>query len=188
MVTTDTATKLLDHAQALVQERGFNAFSYKDLAGAVGIRTASIHYHFETKTQLGEALMARYLERLDQALQDAGAARTARARLRSFVQLYRDTGDRGLVCLCGSLASDIETLPDEIKNLVEAYLAKSEAWVAKQIKSGVDGGEFAPIAGAEDLAASLVCGLQGALFLSRSSAKSTHLKRVERTFWKALGQ
>ena len=58
--TTATATTILDAAQQLAQTRGYNAFSYRDLAERVGIRTASIHYHLPTKGDLGVALVARY--------------------------------------------------------------------------------------------------------------------------------
>ena len=58
----DTRTQLLDVAQRLVQARSYNAFSFKDLAAEIGIRTASIHYHFRTKGDLGVALMQRYIE------------------------------------------------------------------------------------------------------------------------------
>ncbi|MDP2026901.1 TetR/AcrR family transcriptional regulator [Sulfuriferula sp.] len=41
----------------MVQRRGFNDFSYADIANEVGIRKASLHHHFPTKTDLGLALI-----------------------------------------------------------------------------------------------------------------------------------
>ena len=186
MPAKDTATQLLDTAQTLVQERGFNAFSYKDLADAVGIRKASIHYHFETKAQLGEALMKRYLEALNRDLKAAESGRTAMTRLKKFVAGYRATNAKGLACVCGSLVSDIETLPKEVQSLVNAYLTRSRNWVANQIRKGADDGEFDPIANPEDLAALLVSGLQGALFVSRADSHAKAVAQVERAFWKTL--
>ena len=58
----NTAELILDAAQVLVQEVGFNGFSYAHIAEKVGIRTASIHYHFPNKEDLGEALITRYTE------------------------------------------------------------------------------------------------------------------------------
>ena len=52
-----TANRILDVAERLVQLRGYNAFSYADVAKAVGIRKASLHYHFATKGDLGLALV-----------------------------------------------------------------------------------------------------------------------------------
>ena len=38
-----TADKLLDLAQELIQTRGYNAFSYRDLADRVGIKLLAVH-------------------------------------------------------------------------------------------------------------------------------------------------
>jgi TetR/AcrR family transcriptional repressor of nem operon len=47
----------LDIAEQLVQTRGFNGFSYADIAAEIGISKASLHYHFPTKAMLGERLI-----------------------------------------------------------------------------------------------------------------------------------
>lgn len=187
MSTTDTATQLLDAAQLLVQERGFNAFSYSDLSEAIGIRTASIHYHFKTKADLGKALMDRYHAELQDVLSGLDrTSRTNKARLKAFIQMYRDTENAGLVCLCGSFAADIETLRDDVQQIVQAYLAETQAWVAKTIAAGAAAGEFDPVGKPADLAASLVSGLQGGLVVGRVGGGSV-LVALQRTFLSSLG-
>ena len=42
----DTRISLLDSAERAVRQRGFDGFSYADLSKEIGIRKASIHYHF----------------------------------------------------------------------------------------------------------------------------------------------
>ena len=64
----DTATRILDSAESLVQVRGFNGFSYADIAAELGITKAGLHYHFAGKAELGEALIRRYSERFAAAL------------------------------------------------------------------------------------------------------------------------
>lgn len=88
MQPSDTAAIILDAAQELAQTRGYNAFSYRDLAERVGIRTASIHYHFPTKADLGVALVARYGAFVEGALTDL-ERRTpdAPGRLRGYAAL-----------------------------------------------------------------------------------------------------
>ena len=44
--------QLLSHAESLVRERGFDAFSYADLAKGADITKASVHHHFPTKAAL----------------------------------------------------------------------------------------------------------------------------------------
>src|SRR5512144_3174565 len=63
-----TAEQILDIAETLIQTRSYSAFSYQDIADALGIRKASIHYHFATKADLGVAVVDRYVERFGSAL------------------------------------------------------------------------------------------------------------------------
>ena len=187
-MSADTSTQLLDAAQQLVQERGFNAFSYRDLEQAVGIRTASIHYHYPSKAALGEAMMSRYQGELEAALAAIDARNEgSKAKLERFIAMHRATEKRGAICLCGSLASDLGTLPDSLSAAVKLYLTRCETWVRAQIKAGVASGEFTPEGKAAELAASLVAGLQGGLILSRGhGGKPSVLTSVQRTFFLSL--
>ena len=82
-----TPERILDVAERLVQTRGFNNFSYADIAKELEITTASLHYHFRGKAELGQALITRYaerfgdsLERIDTEVPDArGSSRPTRA-------------------------------------------------------------------------------------------------------------
>src|ERR1700689_901360 len=66
--TVSTRTRILDVAEGLVQVRGFNGFSYADIAAELAITKASLHHHFPSKAGLGEALIVRYTERFTDAL------------------------------------------------------------------------------------------------------------------------
>jgi len=66
-----TRAALLDAAEALFSQRGYEATRLEDVAARVGIRRASIVYHFSDKAQLYEAVLARLLEALRSALEDA---------------------------------------------------------------------------------------------------------------------
>ena len=57
-----------------MRRHGYSAFSYADLAVAVGIRKASIHHHFPTKADLAAALVAAYDIRYDAALADVASS------------------------------------------------------------------------------------------------------------------
>lgn len=180
----DTATQLMDAARVLIQDRGYNAFSYKDLAEQVGIRTASIHYHFPSKGDLGVAVMERYLAGLEEGLALIDhRARTHRARIRSLVRIYAETEAAGAICLCGSLAADQATLPRKLREAVATYVERTEGWLAGVVRDGVEAGEFGYAGRPADLAASLLASLQGALILSRTDVRrSSHLASVQRVF------
>src|SRR5919201_866211 len=86
-----TATRILDEAERLTQTRGFNGFSYADVAAVVGTTRAALHYHFPSKTDLGNALLARYAARFFVALDEIEASGAPEPqRLRRYVRLYWD--------------------------------------------------------------------------------------------------
>src|SRR5918993_590739 len=88
---TDTATRILDVAERLVQRRGFNGFSYADVASELGISKASLHYHFAGKAELGEALIGRYAGRFAAALEEIDRdGADAPGKLDAYAQLYAD--------------------------------------------------------------------------------------------------
>ena len=57
-----TRAQLLDAAEAIFAERGFDATRLEDVAKAVGIRRASIVYHFRDKQTVYHAVLERVLE------------------------------------------------------------------------------------------------------------------------------
>ena len=81
LAVSDTSGRILDVAERLVQTRGFNAFSYADIAAALNITKASLHYHFPTKAILGERLVERYRNhswrRLAKSMKSMSAPRPA---------------------------------------------------------------------------------------------------------------
>ena len=59
MMAKDINTILLETAEQATPTRGFDRFSYADLATAAAITKASIHHHFASKASLTLALMQR---------------------------------------------------------------------------------------------------------------------------------
>lgn len=87
------------------QTRGFNGFSYADIAAELGITKASLHYHFATKADLGRTLIERYSVTFAEALsQIESSGLDARGQLQRYVQLYADVLSSGRICLCGMSA------------------------------------------------------------------------------------
>src|SRR3954452_21677743 len=95
-----TAERSLGVAGALGQARGFNGFSYADVAEELGISKAALHYHFPGKAELGEALMERYAARFADALAAlAGPQPDAHEKLRAYARLYADVFQDERMCL-----------------------------------------------------------------------------------------
>lgn len=166
--TTDTSERILDSAQLLVQTRGYNAFSYADIAAAVGIRKASIHYYFPGKGDLGLRLVERFRETCRAALAEiARAVADPRERLERYTALFRATLDNDRMCLCGMLASEFASLPEGVRDEVVAAFADHEAWLTGVLRAGQQAGYFRTDAPAEEQAQTLMAGLEGATLLAR---------------------
>jgi len=135
---SDTKTALLDLAEYTVRSRGFDGFSYADLANAFGIRKASIHYHFPTKANLSEALIERYQTRFQCRLTDiASANATAGARLRALVALYREALHEGqTVCLCVAFSSSRESLSETVISRLGMFRSMVLQWITAVFELG----------------------------------------------------
>ena len=134
-----TATRILDAAQDLVQRRGYNAVSYGDLAAELDLTTAAIHYHFPSKADLGQAVVARY-RRANAEERAAIRARTdtVREHLEQYVDLYADVLAGGGLCLCGVLAADAATLPSEVHREVQGFFDDQTDWLTSVLAEGPD--------------------------------------------------
>ena len=66
-----TKDKILDVAEALFAEHGFNDTSLRTITSKAGVNLASVNYHFGDKKTLVRAVLNRYLEAFMPAVQDA---------------------------------------------------------------------------------------------------------------------
>jgi TetR/AcrR family transcriptional repressor of nem operon len=165
---TSTAQRILDIAEQLVQSRGYNGFSYADIASEIGITKASLHYHFASKAELGEALIERYSARFAEALGRIGTTRSgARAKLDAYAGLYADVlrGDR--MCLCGMLAAEYQTLPQPMRGSVIRFFDHNVTWLASVLAEGRSDGEASFSGTPSDAAQTILSALQGAMLVAR---------------------
>ncbi len=164
----NTRSRILDAGERLVQVRGFNGFSYADVAAELSLTKASLHYHFPSKAELGEALIARYAERFVKALAAIDASVTpAPAKLDAYASLYAEVLREERMCLCGMLAAEYQTLPDPIRDAVVAFLDDNEAWLALVLEQGREDGSLRFSNTPADTARSIVSGLEGAMLVAR---------------------
>jgi TetR/AcrR family transcriptional regulator, transcriptional repressor for nem operon len=165
---TDTASRILDISERLVQSRGFNGFSYADVAAELGISKASLHYHFPGKAELGEALIGRYASRFADALEeiDRGGAEAPR-RLDAYARIYADVLRDRRMCLCGMLAADYDTLPKPMREAVIRFFDENEAWLTGVLEQGQEEGSLHLNGSPREAAQALVGGLEGALLIAR---------------------
>lgn len=164
----DTASRILDISERLVQSRGFNGFSYADVASELGITKASLHYHFRGKAELGEALIGRYAARFADALHAIDARDAdAPARLDAYAGIYAEVLRDRRMCLCGMLAADYDTLPKPMRDAVLRFFDENEAWLTGVLERGEVEGALHLDGSASEVAQAIVSGLEGALLIAR---------------------
>src|ERR1700710_11712 len=105
---TDMREAVMAAAKATVQAHGYNALSFRELAKDVGVKSASIHYYFPSKGELGGALARRYTsdfaDYLDGLLTAGLDPENCLAR---YTDVFRETlRNENRMCLAGILAAE----------------------------------------------------------------------------------
>jgi TetR/AcrR family transcriptional regulator, transcriptional repressor for nem operon len=164
-----TASRILDVAEALVQVRGFNGFSYADIATQLQITKAALHYHYAGKADLGEALITRYASRFAAALAaiDADGGPALR-KLAGYAELYLRVLSERKMCLCGMLAAEYQTLPQPMRYAVIRFFDDNEAWLSAVLEDGRRAGSLQFGGGPREAARMIVSALEGAMLIARS--------------------
>jgi TetR/AcrR family transcriptional repressor of nem operon len=163
-----TAERILDVAERLVQLRGFNAFSYADVANELGVTKPSVHYHYPGKGELGEALIKRYAGRFGDALAAIDAADTdIHAKLAAYAELYAGVLRDERMCLCGMLAADYATLPTPMRDAVVRFFDLNEAWLGRVLEEGRAQGAVQFTGSARTEARLIIGALEGAMLVAR---------------------
>jgi len=163
-----TAERILDIAERLVQTRGFNNFSYADIATELGITKASLHYHYRGKAELGQALITRYADRFSDALVRIDRnVPDAREKLEAYAGLYADVLRGKRMCMCGVLAAEYQTLPKPMRGAVVRFFDENQRWLVGLLGQGKADRTLTFTGSADDVAQSIISTLEGAMLVAR---------------------
>lgn len=163
MNRSETAERILTCAERNARRGGYNSFSFREIAAEIGIKSASVHYHFPTKEALAEAMVDRYGDRFLAALgpADDGAPRAALDR---YVAAYAEAlKSEGLMCLCGLFGAEIAELPPPVAAGTRRFFAANLAWLDRVFARAGQPADQARRSGAQMIAA-----LEGAMILARA--------------------
>lgn len=171
MLGMDTKAALLDSAEQAIRARGFDGFSYADLAADVGIRKASIHHHFPTKADLALALIARYSDNFFVKLDQISEKRpTGGARLKAYISACRDALDGGKkLCLCVAFCTGRDGLSPDVIARLDGFHRTVSAWLGEVFEAGKADNT---IAGVSDIAAeahACLAQMEGAQLIARAA-------------------
>ena len=176
--------RLLDVAQDLVQRRGLNAMSFQDLSNSVGIRKASVHHHFASKSDMVSALLARYREHFSTRVELILLAKSSgSAKLKAYFALFSETlqeepHEKG--CLCGMLAAELLSLREDTLEHVRGFFQDNTRVIVQILRSGRQDGTLSYRGDPTRFAGVILSSLEGALLISRCEGGPEHLDSVLR--------
>ena len=174
----DTADRILDVAERLVQVEDSTPLAMPTSLKKYTSPRPSLHYHFPGKSELGEALIARYAIRFMAAL---GEIDGVRCRCASEARRLRRALCRGADATRGvhvrHVGGRARTLSAGIQNAVVNFFEENETWLAGVLQEGRDQGSLGFAGSPLEEARSIVSGLEGAMLVARSLATSSVSKR-----------
>ncbi|MEO1096387.1 MAG: TetR/AcrR family transcriptional regulator [Bacteroidota bacterium] len=164
-----TRESIIALAENHIQQNGYNAFSYYDIAVQLGIKNAAVHYHFPKK----EDLLKAVLDKSEQHFQNMVELSKHNDinymdKLNRFLKIYDDNLNRqNRVCLMGALATDLFTLPAHLRPALNQLVEAMKNWLTQILEEARNAGEFKFDGVASDRAALICSSMAGALQLAR---------------------
>lgn len=139
-----TSEQILTAATRLFAARGFEATSLQEIAEAVGVRKASLLYHFESKDDLRRAVLESLLSRWNDVMPRLLMA--AHSGEDQFAALVDET--------VGFFAADLDRArlllregldrPAEFRQLIATHVAPWVAVLTTYVRKGIERGEIHP--------------------------------------------
>lgn len=161
-----TREQIIQSADALIRDKGYNAFSFVDIAHIVGIRKPSVHHHFPHKADLGVAVIEYHIQNLEQ-IRESYQSRSPLQQLDRFFSIYKNIKEQNQVCLVGSLSTDYNTLEPGVQEKLREFSDRMIAWVSHFLKEGRAEGTFHFTQAPRTKAIMLISGMLAIVQLSR---------------------
>jgi TetR/AcrR family transcriptional repressor of nem operon len=177
-----TRENLIEVGLGLIHSAGYTATGINQVLEAAKVPKGSFYHHFTTKDEFVMEVVRRYAageqERWEKLLDDSNLSPLKKLR-RYFKDLIATYGRRGgpiAGCLLGNLSLEVAGQNTEIRNLLrQAFDAWQDA-IAKTIREAVEKQELPKTTKADDLAALLVNGWEGAQVRAKSEQSDKPLE------------
>ena len=124
---------ILAAAKTAAQRHGYSGINFRSIGETVGIKNASIYYHFPSKADLGAAVAARYWQDAAGVLQAIHETNPDPLRcLELYPSIFRTSLEDGnRLCLSSFMAAEYEDLPEAVRREVKAFADANIAWLTQ---------------------------------------------------------
>lgn len=133
----ETRAQIVDVADRLFYERGFEATSFADIARDVGLSRGNFYYHFKTKDEILSAVIALRSAKTEAMLAawEAGAASPAES-IRSFVHILLMNRAKIMAhgCPVGTLCAELAKLDHAVREEANGLFGVFRAWLCRQFE------------------------------------------------------
>jgi TetR/AcrR family transcriptional repressor of nem operon len=167
----NTREKLVDSARYLIQTRGYNGFSYADIAEQVEVRKASIHHHFPTKADLARAVIEQSRAGITEQIELLEGSAFDPVRQLQFYTGYWEkciADASAPFCVAGMLASELPSLPKDLAECVRAHFRDLSRWLETVFTKGAQVGVFHLRGAASAEAEAFMSTVYGAMLTARA--------------------
>ncbi|WP_296998065.1 MULTISPECIES: TetR/AcrR family transcriptional regulator [unclassified Thalassospira] len=136
-MATETRERIVEAADLLFYQHGFEATSFADIARTVGISRGNFYHHFKTKDDILDGVINRRLANTEQMLDRWEIAGSDPAeRIRSFIHILIVNGEkiRKFGCPVGTLSSELAKLNHAAKSDAAALFTLFRSWLRRQFE------------------------------------------------------
>jgi TetR/AcrR family transcriptional regulator, transcriptional repressor for nem operon len=137
MPVRSTRDRIVEVADNLFYEGGFEATSFADVAAAVGISRGNFYHHFKTKDSILDAVIKRRMERTRAMLGGwHSEAADPRERVLSFIHMLiaNQTRIMAFGCPVGTLCSELAKLDHVAQGRAAEIFGLFREWLAEQFR------------------------------------------------------
>jgi TetR/AcrR family transcriptional regulator, transcriptional repressor for nem operon len=136
-MSANSKEDILAAAKRVAQAHGYGGLNFRDLAEDVGIKAASIYYHFPSKADLAAAVAKRYWEDsaafLDTLLSKPADPMRALSRYPETFRWALENDNR--MCLSSFMSAEYDDLPESVKKEVQTFADVNVSWLSKVLSA-----------------------------------------------------
>ncbi len=174
MTGKTTRDQIVEAADRLFYQRGYDHTSFADIADAVNIAKGNFYYHFKSKDEILEAVIAARLVNTKRMLDQWEAqGETPEARIKGFIHML--VGNRDKIvrfgCPVGTLCTELAKLGHVSRDEANALFGLFRTWLRRQFRAA------GCCQNADTLATHLLARSQGAAALANAFHDESFIDR-----------
>jgi AcrR family transcriptional regulator len=134
---TDSRTRLLQAAEKVTHQYGFDSASLSDIAKQAKVPLGNVYYHFKTKDQIADAIVELRVSRFRRLLAELDQVGSPKERLCGFVQIKINNCEalarNG--CPVGTLCSELQKHGGAVARKSRVLFAEALGWMEEQFQA-----------------------------------------------------